>query len=128
MFKHFLIPIIILSIILSYYFITNTLYKLHIHKNIVKYPHTDSDYSFLKNNSEKTTISEIVEKDIFYTPTKWSSKTGNYIHDSENDRYHIIDKDHFYYIPDLTRYSIVNPKNIQVYKLKQSSFNKVIFV
>ena len=118
MFKHFLIIlVIIIIIIVSYYFIKSIMikyHKLYLNESIIKYPFTDTDKSFFDKNNITVKLSELKDKSVFYISSIWSTKNNNYIHDTIDNRYYIIDRGYYYYIPSLDRYSINIGKDIYV--------------
>ena len=129
MFIHFFVILIIL-IILSYYLIKSVLFSVHrlpINKEIIKYPLTyDSDKELLQKYSIDSDLKNILCNCVFYQEYPWSTKNNNYIHDTFLDKYYIIDKDYYYHIPDLNRYSVVVTQNRKIKVL--NSMNKVVFL
>ena len=117
MFKHFLmIPVIIFIITASYYIIKNVIISNHtliLNESIIKYPLSKMDILYFNKNSTPTKLSELTGKIIFYTSLSWATKNNNYIHDQLIDKYYIIDKDYYYYIPN-DRYKINIGKDIFV--------------
>ena len=128
MFKHFLIMgliIILIVICVKFIFITQ---KLYIHNDIVKYSLNKSDLGVLKMYSDKKDISSVNNKSIFYSDYSWNTQNNNYIHDTEIDRYYIIDSGYYYYVPD-SRYTVIVNKNIPVNIFDIQKYkNKVVFV
>ena len=124
MFKLFLL--LFLIIFVSYNVIKSITYKLHIHKETIKYPFDDSDKDFLRKNCTDSKLSEITSSSIFYQDYLWSTKNNNYIHDTTLDKYYIIDRDYYYFIPDTTRYSIIINKNNKIKILNSMKRVKVI--
>ena len=99
---------------------------MHIHKETIKYPFDDSDKDFLRKNCTDSKLSEITSSSIFYQDYLWSTKNNNYIHDTTLDKYYIIDRDYYYFIPDTTRYSIIINKNNKIKILNSMKRVKVI--
>jgi len=130
MFKHFLIMIVIIVlIVICVKFIFIRFQKLYIHNDIIKYTLNQSDSNILKMYSDKKDISSMNNKSIFYSDHSWNTKNNNYIHDTENDRYYIIDSGYYYYIPDPKRYLLIVNKNIPVNIFDTQKYkNKVVFV
>ena len=131
MFKHFLvISFILIIIVSSYYLIKCSLFSIHkltLNKEVIKYPLTDdSDKELLQKYSTDSDLKNVKSNFIFYQEYPWSTKNNNYIHDTVLDKYYIIDKGYYYYIPDLTRYLIVVTKNRKIKVL--NSMNKVVFL
>jgi hypothetical protein len=124
MFKLFLI--LFLIIFVTYNVIKSLTYKLHIHKETLKYPLDDSDKDFLQKNTIDSKLSEITTNSIFYQDYLWSTKNNNYIYDSTLDKYYIIDRGYYYYIPDIKRYSLVINKNNKIKLLNSMKRVKVI--
>ena len=130
MFKLFLIGVIIIVLIL---FIVKIIFikfhKIYFYKDIIKYKFNEHDLQHLKNHSVKRNLSELKGMDsyIFYQEQAWSSKNNNYIHDTVNDRYYIIDSGYYYYIPD-SRYSLFVNKNNEIYNFDLKYKNKVVFL
>ena len=130
MFKHFLVVCVLLSIIISsYYFIKFFLfkvYKLHIHREKLKYPLSGSDQEFLQTYSKDSTLKNVTHECIFYQDYIWSTKNNNYIYDTLLDKYYIIDRGYFYYFPGTKRYQLHISQNKKI-KLF-NSMNKVVFL
>jgi len=124
MFKLFLILAFIVFI--SYSVIKSVTYKLHIHKETLKYPLDDSDKDFLRKNTTESELKELKPNTIFYQDHLWSTKNNNYIHDTTIDKYYIIDRDYFYYIPPDPRYKIVVNKNNKIKILNSMKRVKII--
>jgi hypothetical protein len=131
MFKHFLIGILCLLIIFAIIkVILIKFHKIYFHKGIIKYKFNEYDLQHLKNHSIKRNIQDLKSMDsyIFYQEQKWNSKNNNYIHDTINDRYYIIDYGYYYYIPD-SRYSLIVNKNNEIYHFDFLKYkNKVVFL
>jgi hypothetical protein len=130
MFKHFLLISFILIIVISSYtlikFSVFSLHKLSINKEIVKYPLTDDlDRELLQKYSVDSDLKNVRSNFIFYQDHPWSTKNNNYIHDTLLNKYYIIDTGHYYYIPDLNRYSLTVSKNRKIKVL--NSINKVVY-
>jgi hypothetical protein len=68
----------------------------------------DSDKRFLKLYSNETSLTDLFPENfnLFYTETTWSTKNNNYIHDTINDKYYIIDSGYYYYLPNLKDFKI----------------------
>ena len=131
MFKLFLIGVIITVLILFIVkIILIKLHKIYFYKDIIKYKFNNYDLQHLKNHSVKRKLSELKDMDsyIFYQEQTWSSKNNNYIHDTVNDRYYIIDSGYYYYIPDSKRYSLFINKNNEIYNFDLKYKNKVVFL
>ena len=128
MFKHFLIMgVVIILIVICVKFIFIRFQKLYIHNDIIKYTLNQSDSNILKMYSDKKDISSVNNKSIFYSDYSWNTQNNNYIHDTEIDRYYIIDSGYYYYVPD-TRYSLIVNKNIPVNIFDIQKYkNKVVF-
>lgn len=124
MFKLFLLLFFVIFIV--YTIIKNNFYKLHIHKETLKYPLDDNDKDFLRKNTIDSELNEIKSNCIFYQDYLWSTKNNNYIHDTILDKYYIIDRDYFYYIPPDPRYKIVVNKNNKIKVLYSMKKVKVI--
>ena len=128
MFIHFLV--ILLVLILSYHLIKSSLFSIHrlpVNKEIIKYPLIyDSDKELLQKYSIDSDLKNITCNCIFYQEYPWSTKNNNYIHDTFLNKYYIIDKGYYYYIPDLNRYLITVSKNRKIKIL--NSMNKVVFL
>jgi hypothetical protein len=124
MFKLFLILFFIVFI--SYNLIKSLTYKLHIHKETIKYTFDDASKDFLKKNSSDLQLSDIKNNAIFYQDYLWSTKNNNYIYDTSLDKYYIIDRDNYYYIPDTTRYKVVINKDNKIKILNSMKRVKVI--
>ena len=128
MFIHFLV--ILLVLILSYHLIKSSLFSIHrlpVNKEIIKYPLIyDSDKELLQKYSIDSDLKNITCNCIFYQEYPWSTKNNNYIHDTFLNKYYIIDKGYYYYIPDLNRYLITVSKNRKIKVL--NSMNKVVFL
>ena len=117
--------IILIVICVKFIFITQ---KLYIHNDIVKYSLNKSDLGVLKMYSDKKDISSVNNKSIFYSDYSWNTQNNNYIHDTEIDRYYIIDSGYYYYVPD-SRYTVIVNKNIPVNIFDIQKYkNKVVFV
>jgi hypothetical protein len=129
MFIHFLVILIIL-ILLTYYLIKTVLFSIHrlpINKEIIKYPLMyHSDKELLQKYSIDSDLKNITCNCVFYQEYPWSTKNNNYIHDTLLDKYYIIDKEYYYYIPDLNRYSVIVAQNRKIKVL--NSMNKVVFL
>ena len=131
MFKLFLLGIIILFII---FMIVKVIFikfhKIYFYKDIIKYKFNQYDLQHLKNHSVKRNVADLKNMDsyIFYQEQVWSSKNNNYIHDTVNDRYYIIDSGYYYYIPDSKRYSLFTNKNNEIYHFDLKYKNKVVFL
>jgi len=126
MFIHFLI--ILISLIILTNIIKSglaTIYKLHINKDIIKYLFNDSDEHFLKKNSSPSYLKDVIGNSIFYQDYTWNTKNNNYIYDTLLDKYYIIDRGYYYYLPDLIRYTLHIGKNNKIKIL--NSMNKVVF-
>ena len=131
MFKHFLvIAAILIIIVLSYYLIKFSLFSLHkleLNKEIIKYPLIyDSDKELLQKYSTDSELKNVKSNFIFYQEQPWSTKNNNYIHDTLLNKYYIIDKGYYYYIPDLNRYPLTITNNRKIKVL--NSMNKVVFL
>jgi len=85
-----------LLIIITYFVLKYILvkyHKLYLSNEIVKYPLRGKDLEYLKTYSYES--SELVQYDVFYTTTEWSTKRNNYL--SFKDDYYIIEPGYYYY-------------------------------
>ena len=110
MFKHFLIIGTIIVIIVVIYLCKKDTFV--VIPNQVKYLQNASKFE-----STPMKINDITDE-VFYQDIPWSSSNNNYIHDTVDDRYYIIDKGYYYHISDHNRYKIVITKNVNVNSFK----------
>jgi hypothetical protein len=112
MFKQ-IVVILILILILIYFYPSKSSFVLI--ENMVKYPITKST-----KTTETKKLNEITDTDVFFIDLHWSSSNNNFIYDTLDDRYYIIDKGYYYNIPKGNRYSLEISKNVNVkfFKIK----------
>ena len=113
MFKQIVVILILILVLIIYFYPYRSSFIAVEGK--VKYPiskHTPTTQS--KN------LSEINNSDVFFMDIPWSSSNNNFIYDTLEDRYYIIDKGYYYNIPDDNRYSLEISKNVNVkfFKIK----------
>jgi hypothetical protein len=110
MFKQILIILILIILITTYFCINSS--KFEFEENKVKYP--------MKSNFPTTQIkmSELNSEDVFYVDIPWTTTNNNYIHDTLDDKYYIIDINYYYCIPDTTRFKLIINKDINVNSCK----------
>jgi len=103
-----IITILVLLIVCFVKILFTIFYKLYLSEFIIKYPMNDSDKRFLNLYSNETSLSDLFPENfnLFYTDTTWSTKNNNYIHDTINDKYYIIDYGYYYYLPNLKDFKI----------------------
>ena len=132
MFKLFLMGVIMIIIIFVIIkIILIKFHKIYFYKDIIKYKFNNYDLQHLKNHSVQKSIDNLKYMDsyIFYQEYAWRSNNNNYIHDTLNDRYYIIDQGYYYYIPDSKRYSLFINKNNNIYHFDLNKYkNKVVFL
>ena len=124
MFKFYLLIIILIIIIIKLGI--SSFYKLHIYKEIIKYPFNNSDKNFLQKSCIDSELKNVNSNCIFYQDYLWSTKNNNYIYDTLLDKYYIIDRGYYYYIPDIKRY-ILHVKSNKKIKLI-NNMNKVVIL
>lgn len=112
----FIILLVILFIIIGVIVVIvliNSLHKIVIYKEKVKYKMTDSDSRLFKKYSVKMQIDELLNANdiiLFCTDTKWNAKNNNNycaLDNKSSCEYCIITKGYYYY---------VNSKNVVIQK------------
>ena len=111
MFKQIVVILILILVLIYFYPYRSSFVPV---EGKVKYP-ISKHQSF-----ETKKLSEINNSDVFFMDIPWSSSNNNFIYDTLEDRYYIIDKGYYYNIPDYTRYSLEISKNVNVkfFKIK----------
>jgi len=125
MFKFYLIILIIIIIIIIKLGISS-FYKLHIYKEIIKYPFNNSDTSFFQKWCINSELKNVNSNCIFYQDYLWSTKNNNYIYDNHLDKYYIIDRGYYYYIPYIKRYTLHIKSNKKIKLI--NNMNKVVIL
>jgi len=126
MFKHILIIIFVVFIFFVTKIVISSFHKVVVHKDIIKYSLSDSDKTLIDKQCDKVGLQDIKSNCIFYQDYTWNTKNNNYIYDTKVDKYYLIDKGYYYFIPDLKRYTVHIGKNTTVKVL--NSLNKVVFL
>jgi hypothetical protein len=110
MFKQILITLILITLITTFFCINSS--KFEFEENKVKYPMKS------KFPTKEMKMSELTPEDVFYVNIPWTSTNNNYIHDTLDDKYYIIDIDHYYCISDTFRFKLIINKDINVNSCK----------
>ena len=117
MFKKMIIIIVILIIIILVFIpngkninnIQNIINKLELSEEIVKYDvPSKMNYSYFQLENVNI-LNELIEnnpesKIVFIPNSNWSTKNDNYFIDILKDRYYIMDKDYYYYLPKISNF------------------------
>ena len=102
----FIILLVILFIIIGVIVVIvliNTLHKIVIYKDKVKYKMSDSDSRLFKKYSVKMKINELLNDNVilFCTDLKWNAKDNNnycFLDNKSSCEYCIITKGYYYYV------------------------------
>ena len=113
----FIFIIIIVLILIAYFLIKRYLRKIYITEGVIKYKLLESDKSLFDKTSSKT------PSKLFYTTTRWSALNNNYLHNTIDNRYYIIEPGYYYYITDGIK---ITSKEIDIYNFNYHNKISVI--
>jgi uncharacterized SAM-binding protein YcdF (DUF218 family) len=121
-----LIIILLISYIIIRHFLIN---KINVSKTITKYSLGKIDKLFLKERSTECDIGILpnYQKVIFYTDQEWStSENHNYILNTSENKYYIIDKGYYYYLDNSTTKLFLNSVNVKIFLFDFDKYYKKI--
>ena len=129
MFKQILIILIIIIILIV--LIKRLTYKLILSESTVKYTLNGTDRKFITCNSIPYNTSENTFENnthgiVLTVINNYSTNNNNYIYDKVNSMYYILDKDYYYYIPNLDNFEMVLNK-VKIMNIEKF-LHKIIFV